>query len=99
MIRVERVFIPFGAWLAFSILASACSPAPSASTPTAEAPAPTNAIAYPEPGPPASDLAETAAQPEQGGKETTSESAPRPAIPPIDAAAPARTEQATFALG
>jgi hypothetical protein len=86
------MFIPFSAWLAVSILASAC-------TPTTEAPAQTCAIAYPEPEPPASDLAETAAQPEQGGKETTIESASRPVIPPIDAAAPTRTERATFALG
>ncbi len=99
MKRVERVLIPFGAWLALSVLASACSPAPSASAPSAEAPAQSCAIAYPEPEPPAPDLAEAAVQPEQRAKETIIESAPRPLIPPIDDAVPTGTERATFALG
>ncbi len=99
MKRVERVLIPFGAWLALSVLASACSPAPSASAPVAEAPAQTCAIAYPEPEPPAPDLAQAAVQPEPDGKETTFKPAPRPLIPPIDDAVPTRTERATFALG
>jgi len=93
------VFIPLGAWLALSVLASACSPAPSASVPAAEAPAQSCAIAYPEPEPSASDLPQATAQPEQEAKEPIIEADPRALIPPIDAAVPARTERATFALG
>ena len=99
MKRVERVLIPFGAWLALSVLASACSPVPSASAPTAEAPAQACAIAYPEPEPSAPDQAQAVTRPEQEGKEANIESAPRPLIPPIDAIAPAKTERATLALG
>jgi hypothetical protein len=87
------------AWLALGLLATACSQAQSPGASAAEAPGQACAIAYPDPGLSASGLAGADAPPEREGKEGAMGPATRSMVPPIDAAAPARTETATFALG
>ncbi len=94
---LSRVLVPFSAWLALGVLMSACSPARSAGVAATEAPTQSCAIAYPEATTPDQPGAESLADSE--GKEPALKSAPRPLVPPIDAAARARTEIATFALG
>jgi hypothetical protein len=86
--------IPVGAWLALGVLVTGCNPAQSAGVKAVEAPAQTCAIAYPGAEISASDQVA-----DLEGPEATVSSAVKPPIPPIDAAAPARTETATFALG
>ena len=88
------MIVPVGVWLALGLLVTGCSPAQSAGILAGEAPAQTCAIAYPDAEISASDQVA-----DLEGQEATVSSAVKPPIPSIDAAAPARTETATFALG
>lgn len=98
MMRTRKIVIGMGIWLVLGALLSFRGRIRSTPEPPTEIATGNCAIAYPTQDLPDS-AGKLAHQPPQQDALAATKPADQAAIPPIDAAAPTRTEMATFAIG